>query len=410
MSESLSVFWGGLFNNACIPLEMSLNWCSMGCSYCFANLNSPDRTGNMSQIMGLISQFQEKNTYAAALLRSGYPVTISNHVDPFADSNSRQALVILETMTELGLRYSIQTKCGKSGYDFLKFASPTVFYISIATMDEEVLRRVEPGAPSAKERFKFIEAARAAGHRVCVGINPVVPEWIGDPNPLCKTLASIGVESAWVQPLHLSCHHVDNMSDRERAAMGEAVLKRGRRFRKDLEMKEACTRTRDAAVEHGLEVYDAQQRERSDYFRPYKETYPKTFPLVQDFVNHCYDKGLGQNDPIYFEDWRDFMLPQLPAGVHPLRNHLGAVQYQQFWRSDRNDEIPRYMTYETFLEITWNNHDIVFHPCHVGCFTLAGGAKNEEGKYPLHLDDNGRYILLFRPDGCYERAAEWEMW
>jgi DNA repair photolyase len=257
MSESLSVYWGGLFGNGCLPLEMSMNWCSMGCSYCFANLNSPNRAANTPQIMGMLAHHQEKSTYAARLLHAGYPTVISNHVDPFASSNEAIALPILEAMTELGLPYSIQTKCGKAGYEAMKFMPPIVFYISIATMNEEVLQRVEPGAPSAQERFRFIEHARSLGHRVCVGINPCVDEWVGDPTELCKTLETIGVEGVWVQPLHLSNRQIAAMSDREKAAIGEAVLNKARRFRKDPTMREAYLKTRYAAESHGMEVYDA---------------------------------------------------------------------------------------------------------------------------------------------------------
>lgn len=376
---------------------------------CFANLNSPSRTANVPQIMGLLSNHQEKSTYAARLLHSGYPTVISNHVDPFADSNSQVALPILEAMTELGLPYSIQTKCGKAGYEAMKFMPPIVYYISIATMDEEVLQRVEPGAPTAIERFRFIEHARSLGHRICVGINPCVQEWIGDPTALCRTLASLGVEGIWVQPLHLSNRQIANMSDREKAAMGETVLNKARQFRREPTMREAYLKTRYAAESHGMEVYDASQRERSDYFKPYKQTYAKTFPVAQDFVNWCYDKGLGENDPIYFETWRDFFLPNLPTGTFALRNHIAAVQYSHFWKGERSQQIPQYMTYEKLLEIIWADHGILYHPCHINCFALAGD-RNAEGRYALHLDSNGRYILLFRPNGCTDRAVQWEMW
>jgi len=94
MSDSLSVYWGLLFN-ACSPLEISLNYCSHNCHFCFANLNSPNRTADVKQIMGILSTCQEKETFAAKLLRDKYPVTISNHVDPFSESNWRISLPII---------------------------------------------------------------------------------------------------------------------------------------------------------------------------------------------------------------------------------------------------------------------------------------------------------------------------
>ena len=408
MSEGLNPYWGGLLGSSCAMLEMSLNWCSMGCSYCFANLNSPNRSANAKSILGIISDHQNRNTYTAYLLREKHPIVISNHVDPFADSNAHVALPILEVLTELDLPFTLQTKCGKHGYEALKFIKPTVFYISIMTMDEDVLRRVEPGAPTAQERFKFIETARSMGHRVCVGINPCVPDWIGDPKPLCNTLAGLGVESVWIQPLHLSNRQIAAMTDRERAAIGETVLNRARKRRKDPLVQQTLAATRQAALDVGLAVYDSQQRERSDYFKPYKETYKNTFPLMQDFVNYCYDTGKGENDPIYWEEYRDFFVPKLPQGTFPLRNHIAAVQYQHFWK-DYEDKIPKYMTYETLLEICWRTQDIVFCPVNTMCFSWAADCTQEE-KLFQYVDKNDRPILLFRPQGSKSILEQWEAW
>jgi hypothetical protein len=100
----------------------------------------------------------------------------------------------------------------------------------------------------------------------------------------------------------------------------------------------------------------------------------------------------------------------LPAGTFALRNHIAAVQYQHFWKGERTQKIPQNMSYETLLTLIWEDDDMAFHPCHINCFAIAGNWDNEAKQYDPILDSNGRYILLFRPDGCPDRAVQWDMW
>lgn len=429
MSESLSVYWG-LFLNACAPLELSLNYCSHNCSFCFANLNSPDRTADVAQVMGLLSSYQSKNTFAAKLLRDRYPVTFSNHVDPFSESNWRLSLPLIDALNDQGIPIVFQTKGGKGSKEAMKSTPPSVWYISIETLDPEVSRRVASGAPLPKERLQLIEDLRHHGHRVVVGINPAVEDWIGDPDELCRQLKSAGCEATWIQPLHLSNNQIKNLGDRERAALGESVLSKARKMRRDesnMRIYHAC---REASMNHGMDTYDLGQPQRSDFFKPYKETYKKTFPVLQDFVNHCWDKGYGENEPIYFKDFRDFFLPYLPEGVFPLRNHIGAVQFQHFWK-EWDEKIPKNMTYEALLQWCWEVNSIIYNPVNSHAFCWAAKkvdsfnpethfspidpmTKIQKGKeddiWELYTDDGGLPILLFRPSTEKYMCGEWDAW
>lgn len=396
--------------NSGAPLECALSFCG-NCYYCFADLNSPNRTANTPQIMNLITQFREKDTYAAKLLQQGYPVVLSNHVDPFSKSNANIALPIIEVMAAQEIPILFQTKACKPAYTALDLVPPSVWYITITTLDNDVLRRVEPGAPPAEERLAFIQAAVAKGHRVTVGINPCVDEWIGDPEPLCKAIKAAGAEGAWVQPLHLSNNQIKNLSDIGRASLGESVLGKARKFRKHPASAAIHKSTCEVARAVGLEVYDVGQPQYSNFFQPFKETYQRLFPTAQDFINHCYDTGKGLNDPIYWEEYRDFFVPLLPEGVLPLRNHLGASQYAHFWK-DWEDKIPKYMTYEELLLWCWKVKQIVYSPVNVQSFAWAAHIKEENGERLIepYMDDNDLPIMLFRPEGTHYVYAEWEMW
>lgn len=411
MSESLSVYWG-LFMNSGVPLEMALNYCG-NCHYCFADLNSPERSANVPQIMNLITGFREKDTYAAKLLQMGYPVVLSNHVDPFSKSNAPIALPIIEVMAAQGIPILFQTKACKPAYTALDLVPQSCWYITITTLDNDVLRRVEPGAPSAEERLSFIQTAIAKGHRVTVGINPCVDEWVGDdPGPLVKAIQDAGAEGVWVQPLHLSTNQLKNMADIGKAAIGESVLNKARRFRKDPDNIDIHQRTCAAARAIGLEVYDVGQPQYSKFFQPMKDVYEHLFPTAQDFINYCYEQGKGPNDPIYWSEYRDFFTPLLPEGVLPLRNHLGASQYAHFWK-DWENKIPKYMTYEDLLLWCWRVKQIVYSPVNVQCFVWAANIeldKNGERLIDPYMDADDLPIMLFRPEGSNYVYGQWSAW
>jgi len=396
MTESLSVYWGLLLNDV-LPLEMALNWCSASCHYCFANLNSPNRTANVPQIMGLLADYKNRTTFAAHLIREGYPIKCSNHVDFFAKSNVDIAMPIMELMTDLGISYSIATKGGDRLKEALGFMKKGVVYFSLATLDEDVLLRTEPGAPSAKKRLGMMEDLRSHGHRITVGINPCVKEWLDDPLKLCKELQRVGVEGVWIQPIHISNNQIKNMPEKGKAALGEAVFSVARKQRTHPDNIDIYLRTRAAAKECGMEIYDIGQTDRSDYFKPYQEAYPKHFPVIQDFVNYCYDVGkIPYVTPIYWSEFRDFFVSKLPEGIFPLRNHIGAVQFGHFWR-DYENKIPKNMTYAHLLQMCWEIGDIAYSPCNLRCFGRAS-AYNSKGELCEVLDSNGMPILIFTPD------------
>ena len=159
-----------------VPLELSFNYCSHSCAYCFANLNKRDRRADIAATMNTLATYRQRSTLTAILLQQGYPVLVSNRVDPFAASNYRQFLPVLEVMSDLGIPVAIQTKGGRGidqALDLL--TSPTVFYITIESDQDEVVKRIAPGAPSIAERFELIALLRSKGHPVVVGWNPCVP-------------------------------------------------------------------------------------------------------------------------------------------------------------------------------------------------------------------------------------------
>lgn len=409
---SLDVYWGGFLLNGCSPLEAHLNLCSHKCVYCFANLNNPDRHTKIKQAINLISelwhtdersQFKRK-TYAAHLLREGYAVTLSNHVDPLANSNWFQALPMIEMLLNMNIPISLMTRFGKPDHTQALFDlisdRPTAIYSSIPTLNPDIARKCEPGAPLPEQRLEYIRKAIAQGHPVNVGINPIIPGWIDDPDGMAKLLAEIGVWGVCLGKLHLSKNQLQHMSDRERANLGDRALTAAQRPGKSLEMSELYDAVRAACKAHGLQVYSAQQGDRSDFFKHEKTVVPRSFPLMQDFVNYCHDTK-QEGDLIFCDEWLDFFEPRLPQGKWSLRDHLNAMVVPA---ALNGKNIPQQMTYRELLWHCWRHAETIYCPANVDCFAWAGDRASGKNTWTTIVDHAELPILVFRPSGTNGQA------
>lgn len=434
MGAPLDVFWGGFLYNSCLPLELSLDVCTQGCSYCFAVLGAPDRRVDAGRVERLIGDYKSRDSYAAWLLRQGHGVVISNRTDPFSRNNAVNALRIIEMLLQAGIPFSLQTKGGDGAYAALdlldRYGCQIVWYISLATLDETVTRRFERNAPSPGERLKLIEAIVKRGHEVCVGINPCVPQWLRKPWKLTNKLARLGVHGVWVQPMHLSRNKLKNMKVVDLIAFGAENSEQARfwqrmEFRKPYFQpppllaqalrphKYPLVAARNLLTKQSarncsaLEVYDNQQAEVSHYFQPYKEIYGQRFPLMQDFVNRCHETRCD-GDPIYWEEFRNFFVPHLPTETRGLREHLTAmVARQRFFGLN----IPQRMNYEELLRWIWRCKATLYCPANISCFSWAASWEvQSSGKmgWTRLLDKNDLPILIFRPGGSQEAYVQWE--
>ncbi len=385
----INPYVGEFLINPC-PLELSFNYCSHKCSYCFANLNQPNRKFDALKVMRFIAHYKERNTLAAHLLKQGYPVVVSNKVDPFASSNYLQSVPVLEVLTALGIPVQIQTKGGRGVDKVLSFLPPSVWYISISTLNDDIRRQCEPGAPPIKDRLALIEQVLSLGHSVVVGINPCIPEWLPNPIPLVKQLKSLGVWGVWVETLHLSNDQIANMKAKERHALDENIIKRARKRKNTPQDETIFHATRQEALSVGLEIFSVGQPNRSDFFKPYHQTYKKTFQTLQGFINRCY--GLSDN-LISFNQMANFMQPCLPSGKHGIGHYLGAtsrVLYKKY-------HIPNLMSYRQLLGILWresgSKYSIVKWP------NFAYAALKQDQQWTQLLSENHMPWLLFSSRG-----------
>jgi len=321
--DKLKVFFGE-FLVLPVPLELGGNWCSHGCNYCFANADKPHRQIDVNAVTSLLNNYHKRNGLDAKLLRLQYPVNVSNHVDPFSESNHPVLLPIMRLLTELDIPIYFQTRGGneRAITETLDFIKPSVFYVSMTHQNDETRKWHEPNAPSMDFRFSLISELVTRGHRVLVGLNPLVPEWIPEPEEMTARLKSLGVEGVWVECLHLNRYQRDGMKEWQRKRLGPELIKRSMKLHPHEATWNHFLRARQAVIDSGMDVYTAGQPNESYFFDPYHETYPKTFPVVQDFVNFCYQE---QIKVITWDIWSAFFYSGLPR-VGETAQHMDYLR------------------------------------------------------------------------------------
>lgn len=390
-----------------IPLEMSLNFCSHLCSACFANLNAPDRKSNVPAIMRQLGKLETGRGLDTLLMRSGYPVLISNKVDPFAASNYKQAVPIMETMADMGVPFTIQTRGGRGIDDVLAFAPPSLWYVSICSLDAKQTKALEPGAPPPEERFELIQKLHEQGHRVVLGLNPAVPEWCPDPHALLARAKEAGAEGVWTDPIHLSKRQADRIDERGRKALTLPLIDRAQKRRLAPEDDKMIGDVHAAAASLGMPSYSVGQWKPSTFFDHYAEVYGAEclFPTTQDFLNACWE-DLDHGDVVTFDDFADFFLPWLPRGAWPISRYIVA-KFHDFVNENR---VPSSMTYRALLAIIWSEPRFSQCLTRLPCFAYAG-RRTEDGKgWVKYVDERGLPFMIFSRDPCgfddYYAAAE----
>ena len=101
--------FSGAFLDCESPVELDGEYCSHSCFYCYSNINKPNRKADITGIIRQISTLHESNSTEAVLIKQGYPVLISNHVDPLSRSNDFMPAVI-QSMYDSGYKIVIQSK------------------------------------------------------------------------------------------------------------------------------------------------------------------------------------------------------------------------------------------------------------------------------------------------------------
>jgi DNA repair photolyase len=141
-------------------------------------------------------------------------VAMGTNTDPYQRAEGRYRLMpgVIDALAASGTPFSILTKGTLLRRDLPLLADaatrvPVGIGVSVAVHDDDLQRRLEPGAPSVAARLDLVRAVRAAGLPCGVFLAPVLPALTDSLDHLDRALSSLaaaGATGVTVVPLHLS--------------------------------------------------------------------------------------------------------------------------------------------------------------------------------------------------------------
>ncbi|WP_280212677.1 Rv2578c family radical SAM protein [Nocardia cyriacigeorgica] len=204
-----------------LPFRWTINpmrGCSHACRYCFAR--GTHEYLDLDAGSDFDNQIVVKTNIAAVLRRElarrswhRETVALGTNTDPYQRAEGRYRLMpgIIRALTDSGTPFSILTKGTLLRRDLplLTLAArqvPVHIGVSLAMLDPELHRSVEPGTPSPKARLELVRALADAGFEVDVMVAPVIPyltDSSGHLDELFAAIADAGARSVVAFPMHL---------------------------------------------------------------------------------------------------------------------------------------------------------------------------------------------------------------
>ncbi|GAA3647839.1 Rv2578c family radical SAM protein [Streptomyces sp. S1A] len=202
-----------------MPFEWTVNpyrGCSHACVYCFARrshgyLDLDTGTGFDTQIVVKTNADRLLRRELASPRWPGHHIAMGTNVDCYQRAEGRYRLMpgILTALRDHANPFSILTKGTLilRDLDLLRSAGAVAevgVSVSVAFLDEELWRTVEPGAPAPERRLEVVRALTDHGIGCGVLMAPVIPFLSDGPDELRATVRAIAAAGATsVTPLAL---------------------------------------------------------------------------------------------------------------------------------------------------------------------------------------------------------------
>jgi DNA repair photolyase len=174
-----------------IPFTQSINpyqGCEHGCVYCYARPSHAylDLSPGLDFETRLFAKPQAAELLRAELAKPGYrcePIALGTNTDPYQPIEREWKITrrIIEVLAECEHPLTITTKGVLVERDIDLLAPMAArglvrAYVSIAMLDAELARRLDPRAPAPKRRLHMIKTLADAGIPVGVSVAPVIPQ------------------------------------------------------------------------------------------------------------------------------------------------------------------------------------------------------------------------------------------
>lgn len=156
--------------------------CQHNCGYCYAK-SLLDFRKLWNPAYPSVANINRIRHTIRTKLKGGEIVRLGGMTDCFQplEREHRVTLQTIRALNEVGVGYLIVTKNDLIAEpEYLEAMDRTLAHIqvSITCTDEELCRRIEPGAPSPERRIAAVEKLQEEGFDVSVRLSPYVPEFV----------------------------------------------------------------------------------------------------------------------------------------------------------------------------------------------------------------------------------------
>jgi len=257
-----------------MPFSHTINvyrGCSHACTYCFA------RPSHEYLGLDIGEDFERRLVVKVnaverlrAELRSpkwgGHHIAMGTNTDPYQRCEGKYRLTrgVLEVLRDAANPFSLLTKSALvlRDLDVLTAAAERTHVgvaLSIGTVDEQVWRATEPGAPHPRRRLQAVRALTEAGIRTGVMIAPIIPGLSDSTEALREVVTACvqaGAASVSPIPLHLRPGVREHYLGWLRTSFPELAAEYERRYRgaylPKAEQEELSAKVRAFAADAGL--------------------------------------------------------------------------------------------------------------------------------------------------------------
>lgn len=362
-------------------VELDGNYCSYSCFYCYANLNKPNREASIPEITRFLSNLHENQDTTSVLMKMGYPVCLSNHVDPLSPTN-RFMLDIMQSLFDSGMSVVLQTKLSEKMGD-IHIPKPIMLQVTIETDKDDWGKKIAPGAPLVSTRKREIKKLVAHGHKVVVLVCPFVKSWWKDVDGAVKELVDIGVSGIWAAPMHITVKsYKTKVKEKDRALMTDDEWQAAHRAEGEIEdLVDAC-------LKHEMPIYTREYGSHGNIYDWIEKYYPRWMPSLQEFCS-----ALDLNDVVDYDTFMEYASKRLPAGVFNVRDYIVQNEKNEILKF----KIPNNLSFAELVKVYWSMPDDVNTHSAIGAKTdMLSKLKIKDADYL----ENGLPVYVYNPSGA----------
>ncbi len=187
--------------------------CSNNCRYCYAKkmaIRFNRKTEETWKIMEPNQKYIDKGYHK----RQGRVMFPTSH--DITRESLDNCLTVLRKLLESQNEILITTKpkfdcIKKICIEFQKFKDQIQFRFTITSLNNEILKFWEPGAPKFEERFKALKFSYSQGYKTSISIEPYLDN---NPFDLVDTLIPYVTESIWIGKMNYISRKNINLRDK----------------------------------------------------------------------------------------------------------------------------------------------------------------------------------------------------